>query len=152
MEEWFFIYLKILISCQQLKILRYLERREWIVNILWLKLIYTKFNKVFKLNTIMRQKGKEQQEFRQLLGRLANGNIDEEDYDLIKLWFTTNILRYSAKFDGVLRLKARKEGISEYDECRLRNLGNPFCIVHASHNNLIALRWCSKFGTNFVTI
>jgi len=33
----------------------------------------------------MRQKGKEQQEFRQLLGRLANGNIDEEDYDLIKL-------------------------------------------------------------------
>lgn len=101
------------------------------------KILFENFKKVFILKSIMRQIGNDQQDFRNVLANIGNGQISEEDYRLIQTRFYANVLD-RAEFHDALRIKATKEEVATYNETRLRALNLPVARIRAKHNNATA--------------
>lgn len=104
------------------------------------KLIFSEFNKIFTLKTIMRQTGDDQVVFRDTLQRLAKGLVTDADYELLSTRFTSNLAGSNGFCNEAIRLKAKKEDIAVYNELQLRKLEKPVAFIHAKHNNITASR------------
>lgn len=62
------------------------------------KLAYLQFQKVFVLNTVMRQLGADQLRFKELLQRVSSGAITTDDYNFLKIRFANNNVHLSHGF------------------------------------------------------
>ena len=105
--------------------------------------IYSMFNTVVILDQVLRQHGASPEiaRFRDLLLRLRNGCVTEDDWKLL-LTRDPSKLQNSDDFKDAIRLFYDKENVARYNLEKLQSLPTPVARIHAVHNNSSAT--CAK--------
>ena len=105
--------------------------------------IYSMFNTVVILDQVLRQHGANPDiaRFRDLLLRLRNGCVTEDDWKLL-LTRDPSKIHNSDDFKDAIRLFYDKENVARYNLEKLQSLPTPVAQIHAVHNNSSAT--CAK--------
>ena len=101
--------------------------------------LYTLFNKVVIFNRLIRQ-GEDQQEFRQLLGRLSVGETTMEDW---QRWRTRDLESLPTEEQEMFRRTAllacaRKKDMLEHNRKKIIELNNPIAFIKSDSSPAIA--------------
>ena len=110
--------------------------------------LYKLFKMGFKLKISMRQQGDANEEFRQELGRLADGSFTIADW---RRWSSRELStlpeeeRETFLTQGV-KLCSRKADMVTFNEAGLRRTGSPILQLKAVHNNSTAKKASEKQG------
>lgn len=100
--------------------------------------IYLTFNTVIILDQVLRQGGMDPvaQRFRQLLLRLRNGNVTEQDWKFLLERDPSKL--DCSEFSDAIRLFYDKQSVAEYNLSKLQSLGEPIAKINAVHSNPMA--------------
>ena len=100
--------------------------------------LYLTFNTVVILDQVLRQGGIDQaaQQFRQLLQRLRDGNVTEQDWKLLLERDPSKV--NCSEFSDAIRLFYDKVSVAEYNLTKLKSLGEPIAKINAIHSNPMA--------------
>ena len=110
--------------------------------------LYKLFTKCYKLQVSMRQQGEANEQFRQELGRLADGSFTIADW---RRWSSRELSTLPEKereaflTQGV-KLCSRKTDMVTFNEAGLRRTGSPILLLKALHNNSTAKNASEKDG------
>lgn len=98
--------------------------------------IYQTFDTVIILQQVLRQQGADHaaQRFRALLMRLHDGNIPQDDWQML-LQRAPNKADNSSDFNEAIRLFYDKASVAQYNLTKLQALGAPIARVNAIHSN-----------------
>lgn len=101
--------------------------------------IYQTFDTVIILQQVLRQQGADHaaQRFRALLMRLHDGNITQDDWQML-LQRAPNKADNSSDFNEAIRLFYDKASVAQYNLTKLQALGAPIARVNAIHSNSAA--------------
>ena len=96
---------------------------------------YQAFDKAVTLTQVMRQCGQDQDQvrFRELLLRLSDGQLTQEDGQLLMTCSATNV-DVSKPFENALRLHPLKQSVAEHNALKLYQLGKPIAAIKAIHS------------------
>ena len=102
--------------------------------------LYRLFTESYQLKTSMRQQGEANEEFRQELGRLADGSFTLADW---QHWSSRELATLPEEererfLTGGVKLCSRKQDMVTFNEAGLRRTGNPILMLKALHNNSTA--------------
>ena len=94
------------------------------------------FNTVVILDQVLRQPGTKPKvaRFRELLIRLRNGSVTEEDWQLLLTRDPSQVSNTDDVNDAI-RLFCDKDSVAKYNLEKLKSLGKPIARIEALHNN-----------------
>ena len=98
--------------------------------------LFLLFDRCFILETICRQKGEEQKNFRDLLDNISNYNITDADFNLLNERCLNNLsVEDRSQFNNAIRLFSTREEVKEYNKQALLQLQMPIVYLKAIDNN-----------------
>ena len=105
------------------------------------KLLFKEFDRTIIFDEIMRQEGEDQKEFRQILDRLANGELKKDDWNILKtreLYGDGNISESEIKEfeENAVMLCALNKHLIEYNKKRIKLLGTPIAKIKSQNSSL----------------
>ena len=98
---------------------------------------YQAFDKADTLTQVMRQSGQDQDQvrFRELLLRLRDGQVTQEDWELLMTRSAANVADTRPfEFENALHLHPLKQSVAEHNALKLRQLGRPVAAIKAIHS------------------
>ena len=97
--------------------------------------VYRQFTTVVILKQIQRQVGTstDDQAFKELLGRLRNGELNEDDWQTLLTRSPTQADNYD-EFSDAQRLFYDKKSVGEYNHKKLTELGAPVAVINGIHS------------------
>ena len=95
-------------------------------------MLYSSFNTVVILDQVMRQVGESATAFRALLMRMRDGNVTEDDWQLLLQHSTTNV--DMSNFSNAIRLFFDRKSVAEYNFEKLRQNQQPIAKIQAKNS------------------
>ena len=113
------------------------------------KALFKHFDKTIIFDEIMRQQGDDQKNFRQILERLANGNLTKDDWFFLKtreLYGDGSISESETREfqENAVMLCALNKDLIDYNKTRIKSLGTPIAQIKSQNNSPIVAGFSSS--------